>query len=157
MKKTIILKKLILGSALLLTLSNCGSEDKKKKPKTEEINPAPAPAPISEPKEEVVDDTEFTTPAKKPTPNSGNSMFKFAPMFRYCVEFDGRPWYVCTRLSDVDKRRKIGFIKKSNAPEVVGKLFFRKFKGISEEKSRSCVWWYALMNTKPTICSLHTQ
>ena len=156
MKKTIILKKLILGSALLLTLSNCGSEDKKKKPKTEEIKPAPAPIP--EPKEEVVDDTEFTAPVEDQTPISGGNKFKFAPMFRYCVEFDGRPWYVCTRLSDVDNNGgKFGYIKKSNAPEVVGKLFFRKFKVISEEKSRSCVWWYALMNTKPTICSLHTQ
>ena len=40
MKKTIILKT-TLGSVLLLTLSNCGSEDKKKKPKQKKSNPHP--------------------------------------------------------------------------------------------------------------------
>ncbi len=154
MKQSVIVKNLILGSALLFALPNCGSDDKKKKPKTEEIKPAPTP----EPKEEIIDDKDFVAPVEEKAPSSGNSKFKFAPMFRHCVEFDGRPWYVCTTIADIDKNGgKFGYIRKTKVPEALGKLFFKKFKGLSEEKSRSCVWWYDLKNTKPTICSRHTQ
>lgn len=148
MKKTVVVKNLLLGSVLLFALPNCGSDKKNKKPKTEEIKPAPTPKP-----EDGVD-KEFVPPVDEQPSNEPNKL-RFAPMFRYCVEFDGRPWYVCTMLSDVDNNGgKFGFIRKS-ASEYEG-LFFKKFKSLSEEKSRSCVWWYNLRNTKPTLCSLHT-
>lgn len=160
MNRTTLLKKIILGSALVFLLPNCGSQSKKNKnpKKNEEIKPNPVKKPTPTPKEDIVDDTNLSPTTPDVPATIGIDKLKFQPMFRYCVVFDGRPWYVCTRLSDADANGgKFGYIRPKPYAGAFESLFFRPFKNLTETQSRSCVWWYSLQNTKPTLCSIHTR